>query len=83
MSTNDKKDFLERPGTIRLLWILLWVICGLTLVPEFFLDRHPHFERDGMFGYYALLGFVACAALILIAKGLGYILKRKENYYDD
>jgi len=79
---NETKDFLERPGTIRALWLLLWAICGLTVGLEFFFERRPHFDIDGFFGFSAVLGFVACALLILLAKLLGFALKRKENYYD-
>jgi uncharacterized membrane protein len=75
-------DFLERPSTIRWLWILLYIVCGLTLVPELFLDRHAYFGFDGFFGFYALMGFIACAVLILIAKFGGKFLKRTEQYYD-
>lgn len=80
---NEDKDWLERPSTIRKLWILLYAICGLTLVPELFIHRHPHFEIDGFFGFYALLGFVSCAVLILVAKFGGFFLKRKVNYYQE
>lgn len=79
---EQKKDWLERPTTIRLLWILLWAVCGLTLVPELFIHRHPHFGIDRFFAFSALLGFVACALLIVFAKLLGFVLKRKEDYYD-
>jgi hypothetical protein len=79
---EKKKYFLERPGSIRKLWMLLWLVCGLTLVPEFFIHRHPHFSHDHYFGFYAGLGFVACAVLIILAKGVGWLLKRREEYYD-
>ena len=78
----EKQGFLDRPGSIRKLWILLYVVCGLTLVPELFITRKPHFAYDDIFGFYALMGFVACALLILIAKGIGFILKKSEGYYD-
>lgn len=80
--TEKEKLFFERPQTIRWLWILLYAICGLTLMTEFFIDREPHFSIDGFFGFYSVLGFVACAVLILFAKVIGYVLKRKEDYYD-
>jgi len=82
---KEKKytDYFERPGTIKILWVLLYAVCALTLVPDFFVHRHPHFTHDGFFGFFALLGFVACALLILIAKGIGFFLKKDEGYYDD
>jgi hypothetical protein len=75
-------DYFDRPETIRKLWILLYVVCALTLVPDFFTHRHAYFGIDQWFGFYAALGFAACAALILFAKVIGFVLKVKENYYD-
>lgn len=82
MGQRREPDFFEKPQNIRRLWILLYAVCGLTVVAELFMRREPHFGFDRVFGFYALMGFISCAALILIAKALGYILKRKEDYYD-
>ena len=69
------------PKLLRKLWILLWGICGLALISEFFIHPHPHFESTGFFGFNALLGFVACSVMILTAKLLALFLKRKPDYY--
>ena len=81
---KQKKEFnyFNRPETIRKLWIMLYVICGLTVVPDFFTHRHSYFGFEGFFGFYALLGFISCSVLILLSKALGLLLKTKENYYD-
>jgi hypothetical protein len=42
-----------------------------------------HFEIEQIFGFYAVYGFLACAALILIAKAIGVFLKRPDDYYRD
>ncbi len=78
----NKRDFLERPETIRLLWRLLYITCGLTVVAELFVHRHGLFGFDGFFGFYAILGFFSCLALILIAKLGGLFLKRSPDYWD-
>jgi hypothetical protein len=67
--------------------ILLELI--VVLAPD--LHRHDHFEATdsafasatNWFGVYVLLGFIACSAAILLAKGLGLFLKAREDYYDD
>jgi len=81
---NPKKefDYFDRPEAKRKLWILLWVVCGLTIIPDLFTHRHPHFGFDGFIGFYALFGFITCAALILLAKLIGRVLKVREDYYD-
>ncbi|CAM2070319.1 hypothetical protein SCOR_33410 [Sulfidibacter corallicola] len=74
------------PGLIRKLWIALGVACALPVIAELFVDRHhghgEHFPVDWGFGFYAVLGFLACAGSILLAKGLGLFLKKNEDYYD-
>jgi len=65
-----------------MLWVLLWGVCILFLLLELVVHRHNHFEAEGFFGFYALLGFAACSCCILIAKGLGLFLKKGEDYYD-
>ena len=82
MSSKKEFDFFDRPPVRRNLWILLWVVCGLTIIPDFFTHRHPHFGFDGFIGFYALFGFVACAVLILFSKLIGRVLKVTEEYYD-
>ncbi|UCG77618.1 MAG: hypothetical protein JSV21_08545 [Nitrospirota bacterium] len=82
MQGEKEKDYFERPGNIKKLWIALYVVCALTIVFELFIDRTPHFGIDRIFGFYALLGFVSCAILIIIAKVIGFILKKNEDYYD-
>ena len=81
---QQKKEFdwFDRPESIRKLWVMLYAICGLLVVCDLFTHRHPHFGFDGFVGFYALLGFVSCAALILFSKLVALVLKAKEDYYD-
>ena len=65
------------------LWRIFIVVLALTLLAELFVEPHPHFALERLFGAYALYGFAACAALILVAKVLGLVLKRPDTYYDD
>jgi hypothetical protein len=80
---DNTPGFFEKPATIRVLWMLLFAVCGLSLVPELFIERHAYFTIDHFFSFYAVLGFIACALLIILAKGLSYILKKTEDYYDE
>jgi len=79
---NKEFDWFDRPKSRRLLWILLWGVCGLFLLLEFTIKRKAAFTIEKMPFFFAILGFVACAVSILIAKGLGYILKVPEDYYE-
>ena len=79
-----KKEFnyFDKPENIKKLWIMLYIICALTVIPDFFTHRHADFGIEAHFSFYAILGFISCAVLILFSKLIGLVLKAKENYYD-
>jgi hypothetical protein len=82
MKQKKEFDWFDKPENKRTLWICLYAFCGLLVIPDFFTHRHVHFGYDGFLGFYALLGFVSCAALILFSKLVALFLKAKEDYYD-
>ena len=65
------------------MWQAFIVVLALTVLAGLLVETHSHFEAERFFGIYALYGFLACAALILVAKAIGLILKRPDSYYDD
>ena len=108
MTEFPEKPFIPDQPTVRWkFWIALSVTCAVSILLEFLVHRHEHFEAStfekwlefryvvpmlvdsafasatNWFGFYVLLGFIACSAAILLAKGLGLFLKAKEDYYDD
>ncbi len=79
MSEDD--HWLVRPSTIRKLW---WGGCGLlalTVLAQLVFPHKGHFGVDGWFAFGAIYGFISCLAMVLFAKGLGFLLKRDEDYY--
>jgi len=78
---ND--HWLARPSTIRLLWRVFIGVLALTVLAELAVELHPHFAIERLFGFGAWYGFGACAALIVLAKALGVILKRPDHYYEE
>ena len=68
---------------IRRLWQVFIAILVLTLLAQLTIEVHPHFQVERLFGAYAIYGFAACAALILIARAIGLLLKRPDDYYRD
>jgi len=71
------------PRTARLLWALLIIALALTVVAELFIERHPAFDFDGFFGFNAWYGFATCVVMVIGALGMGLVLKRPDNHYDD
>ena len=66
-----------------MLWRIFIAVLALSVVAQFLVEGHPHFAPERLFAWNALYGFLACAALIVIAKALGLLLKRDDRYYDD
>lgn len=77
------RHWLTRPETIRRLWRLFAAVLAATVLAEFFIAHEAHFPVERLFGFYALYGFVACAAMILFAKAIGLVLKRPDTYYPE
>jgi len=66
-----------------MLWRIFIAVLALSVLAQLFVESHPHFAPERLFAWNALYGFLACAALIVIAKGLGFFIKRDDRYYDD
>lgn len=68
---------------IRRLWAGFLAVLALTVTAELLIDPHPHFDIERLFAFSAIYGFLACAGLILVAKAIGFALKRRDDYYDE
>lgn len=79
---DKEKHWLVRPETIRWLWVLFILVLAVVVAWEVLLKRHPHFPLEDIFGFNAWYGFLACAVMVVFAKGLGYLIKRPDTYYD-
>lgn len=85
-SENELKEeahWLVRPSTIRLLWRIFIAVLIATLLAQYFVPVHGHFFVDETPGFYALFGFASCLAMVVFAKLLGLLLKRKGTFYDE
>jgi len=61
----------------------MFVILAVSVVLQFGAHIHGHFGVDGTLGFNAWYGFITCVAMVLGAKLLGILIKRKDTYYDD
>ena len=73
--------WLDEPRNVKRLWRGFLVVLALTVLVEVLVHLHPHFEIESVFGFYAWFGFMACAAMIVVAKALALVLKRPDTYY--
>ncbi|WP_446830980.1 hypothetical protein [Candidatus Foliamicus sp.] len=82
MQHKDQSDhWLARPGVIRRMWRIFFVVLALTVLAQLAISIKGYFRVDGWLGFGAIFGFLSCLAMVLAAKGLGYALKRREDYY--
>jgi hypothetical protein len=81
--TDPEEHWLARPGTIRVLWLVLAGVLIVTVAAELFIDVKGAFTLDRMFAFAALFGFFSCVAMVFGSKLLGAWVKRDESYYDD
>lgn len=80
--TSPPRHWLDEPRNVKRLWRGFLVVLALTVLAELAVHLHPHFGVDAVFGFHAWFGFGACAAMIVVAKGLALLLKRPDTYYD-
>ena len=83
MTEAGKKHWLVRPETVRLLWRIGLAGLALLVISDVFIQGHPNTWIDGSFGFYAWFGLLTCVGMVLFAKVLGVLLKRRDTYYDD
>jgi hypothetical protein len=77
-----KQNWFYRKSSIKKLWIGAIVILTLTVLVELFIVLHPHFKIEALFGFHAFFGFFSCVGMVIFAKFLGFLIKRKDTYYD-
>lgn len=77
-----KQNWLYRKSSIRKLWIGSWVVLALSVIAEFFIKLHPHFKLEEIFAFHAWFGFLASVGMVIVARLLGFLIKRKDDYYD-
>jgi hypothetical protein len=75
--------WLDKPANVKKLWRGFLLVLALLVAAEAFVDLHPHFEIEAIFGFNAWFGFAGCAAMIVVAKALALLLKRPDTYYGD
>lgn len=78
---KHEPHWLDEPRNVKHLWRGFLVVLALTVLAQLAVHLHPHFEIESVFGFHAWFGFVACAAMIVVAKVLALLLKRPDTYY--
>ena len=80
-TAQEEPHWLDQPRNVKRLWRGFLAVLALTVLAELVVHLHPQFEIESVFGFSAWFGFMACAAMIAIAKALALVLKRPDSYY--
>ena len=72
----------DNPKNVKRVIHALVAVSAITFVLDFFVNRYVDHPWEGMFGFYAVYGFVVCVFLVLAAKAMRKVVMRKEDYYD-
>ncbi len=83
MNEHETPSWLDKPSNVRWLWRGFLVVLALTVLAEPFVHLHPEFGIESLFAFNAWFGFLACALMILVARALGLLLKRRDDYYSE
>ena len=84
MSDKKEKTYLfDDPRNVDRLLRHFYFICVLLVIVDFLVHRHIEMAWEKIPAFYAIYGFVACVALVLMAKVLRKVVMRKEDYYDE
>jgi hypothetical protein len=79
---TEKDPWLVRPTSIRLMWRLGLALLAAIAALDLIVHPHGYFGIDGTVGFYSWFGFLACLAMVVVAKILGVLVKRSDDHYD-
>jgi len=82
MAKKDTRHVFDNPRNVRRVIYALFAVCAFTFAADFFVERHVDHPWEVLFGFYAVYGFVACVALVEIAKLMRAVLMRPPDYYE-
>jgi hypothetical protein len=68
---------------MRRAWAAFLAVLAMTVIAEAFVEHEATFAVERIFGWNAIFGFLACAVLILVARAIGLLLKRRDDHYRD
>ena len=76
--------WIEKPGMLTRMWhVFVGVLVVLVAVDVMFVTHeHTYLVFETITGFSAVYGFVACTALVVIAKILRKVCKRDMDYYE-
>ena len=79
---DNKKHWLDESKNVNKVVYVLYAACAALMLADLIYHKHGHFTFEHWFGFYAWFGFIACVVIVISAKFLRILIKRREDYYD-
>lgn len=79
---DEKPRRLDGQTNVKMILVAFVVVCVLLFAADGVYHKHPYFEAESWFGFYAIYSFVMCVGLVLAAKLMRTFLMQDEDYYD-
>lgn len=79
---ENKEFWLDKPKNINKIVYFLYAVCAALFFSDLAYHKHAYFYFESWFGFYAWFGFLAYITIVMSAKILRKLIKRKEDYYD-
>ncbi|MDH3666320.1 MAG: hypothetical protein OEN23_05260 [Paracoccaceae bacterium] len=80
---SDHPGRFDSPESRKRVRQVLYALCTVSVIAEIFVKRYVDHPWEALPGFYAIYGFIACVALVLLATELRKVVMRGEDYYDD
>lgn len=75
--------WVDEPGNGKKIVYSLYAVCAALFLADFFYKKKALVDIEYVPGFYAIYGFVMCAALVICAKWMRLIVKGPEDLYGD
>ena len=83
MAVDERTWWLDhKRNRDKIFYGVVVLFVGLLFTDALY-PKHPEFEFEGWFGLFSIYGLVAYLGLVATATGLGLLIRRPEDYYDD
>ena len=80
---QNSEGWFDRSENVDKLIRVLYVLCGISVLAEFGVHMHPHFDIEKIPAFYAVLGFVAFVLIVRAGEQFRKVIMREKGFYDE
>lgn len=80
---DEKQYFFDKPENVERVLKYFYRTCVLLVLVDFVVHRHILTAAENIPAFYAIYGFIACVALVLMATSMRKVVMRDKDYYTE